>query len=112
MTNKGLAKKVDLQEFYVFLGCIFYMSCYQRIPDRELWWSARLIDMFNGAPFRLNAYMSRNRFREIVQALRYTADKDEPLFFIDWFHEVRQMIDSFNDHYEKRNRAAILVQLH
>ncbi len=28
MTNKGLAKKVDLREFYVFLGCIFYMLCY------------------------------------------------------------------------------------
>jgi hypothetical protein len=105
MINKGLAKKVDLREFYVFLGCIFYMSCYQGIPDRELWWSSRPIDMFNGAPFRLNAYMSRNRFHEIMQALRYT-DKVGPLFFIDRFHEVRQMIDSFNDHYEKRYRQS------
>jgi hypothetical protein len=64
MTNKGLAKKVDLQEFYVFLEGIFYMSCYQEIPDRELWWSARPIDMFNKAPFRINAYMSRNKFRK------------------------------------------------
>ena len=101
MTNKGLTKKVDLQEFYVFLGCIFYMLCYQGIPDRELWWSARPIDMFDGAPFRLNAYMSRNRFRKFMQALRYT-DKDEPLFFINWFHEVRQMIDFINDHYKNR----------
>jgi hypothetical protein len=82
MTNKGLAKTVDLQEFYVFLGCIFYMSCYQGIPDRELWWSLHPIDMFDGEPFRLNAYMSRNRFREIMQALRYT-DKDEPLLFVN-----------------------------
>mgnify|MGYP007027707777 FL=1 len=51
MTNKGLAKKVDLQEFYVFLGCIFFMSCYQGIPDRDLWWSTKPIDMFDGAPF-------------------------------------------------------------
>ena len=25
MTNKELSKKIDLQEFYVFLGCIFFM---------------------------------------------------------------------------------------
>ena len=101
MTNKGLAKKVNLQEFYVFLGCIFYMLCYQGIPDRELWWSSRPIDMFEGASFRLNAYMSRNRFHEIMRALHYM-DKEEPLFFMDRFHKVRQMIDAFNDHYEKR----------
>ena len=53
--------------------------------------------MFDGAPFRLNAYMSRNRFRKIMHALRYT-DKEEPLFFIDRFHDVRQMIDAFNKH--------------
>ena len=95
MTNKGLANKVDLKEFYVFLGCIFFMSCYQGIPDREMWWSTKPIDMFDGAPFRLNAYMSRNRFRDNMQALCYT-DKEEPLFFIDRFHDVHQMIDVFN----------------
>ena len=107
MTNKGLAKKVDLQEFYVFLGCIFFMSCYQGIPDREMWWSTKPIDMFDGAPFRLNAYMSRNRFREIMHALRYT-DKEEPLFFIDRFHDVRQMIDAFNKHYEREYQPSWL----
>jgi hypothetical protein len=81
MTNKGLAKKVSLQEFYVFLGCIFYMSCcYQEIPDRELWWSTKSIDMLEGGPFRLNAYMTCDRFHENMQALRYM-DKEEPLFY-------------------------------
>ena len=88
MTNKGLANKVDLKEFYVFLGCIFFMSCYQEIPDREMWWSTKPIDMFDGAPFQLNAYMSRTRFCDIMQALRYT-DKEEPLFFINKFYYVR-----------------------
>ncbi len=85
------------------MGCIFDMLCYQEIPNRELWWSSCPIDMFDGVSFRLNAYMSRNRFREIMQALWYT-DKAKPLFFIDQFHEVRQMIDSFNNHYENRYR--------
>ncbi len=98
MTNKDLSKKTTLQEFYVFLGCIFYMACYQGIPERELWWSTKPIDMFDGAPFHLNAFMTYSRFREILQAIRYT-DKAEPLFFLDKFHEVRQMIDVFNDHY-------------
>ena len=98
MTNKDLSKKTTLQEFYVFLGCIFYMACYQGIPERELWWSTKPINMFDGAPFRLNAFMTYSRFRYILQAIRYT-DKAEHLFFLNKFHEVRQMIDAFNDHY-------------
>ncbi len=81
--------------FYVFLGCIFYMACYHGISERELWWSAKPIDMFDSAPFHLNAFMTSPCFQEILQAIRYT-DKAETLFFIDKFHEVRQMIDAFN----------------
>jgi hypothetical protein len=74
------------------------MACYQGIPERELWWSTKPIDMFECTPFRLNAFMTYSRFQEILQAIRYT-DKAEPLFFLDKFHEVRQMIDAFIDHY-------------
>jgi len=35
-----------------------------------------------------------------MHTLRYT-DKEAPLFFLDCFHKVRQMIDAFNDHYSK-----------
>ena len=56
--------------------------------------------VFGGAPFRLNAYMSRSRFDQIMHTLRYT-DKEATLFFLDCFHEVRQMIDALNDHYSK-----------
>ena len=107
MTNKELSKKTTLQEFYVFLGCIFYMACYQGIPEREMWWSKKPIDMFNGAPFRLNSFMSHARFKEILQAIRYT-DKEEPLFFLDKFHEVRQMIDAFNNHYAMGHKPSWL----
>ncbi len=107
MTNKGFTKKTDLQEFYVFLGCIFFKACYEGIPDRDLWWSLKPIDLFDGAPFRLNAYMSLTRFKDIMKAIRCT-DKEEPLFFIDRFHEVRQMIDAFNEHYERGYRPSWL----
>jgi hypothetical protein len=43
MTNKELGKKTNLQEFYVFLGCIFFMACYDGVPNREMWWSTNPI---------------------------------------------------------------------
>jgi hypothetical protein len=82
MTNKELSKKMDLQELYVFLGCIFFMTCYEGIPDRDLWWLSKPIDMFEGAPFWLNEYMTGKRFNKIQAALQYT-DKEAPLFFLD-----------------------------
>ena len=56
--------------------------------------------MFEGAPFRLNQYMSGSRFGEITGALMYT-DKatPDPTNFIDRFHGVRQMLNAWNDHY-------------
>ncbi len=97
-TNKGLQNPMDLHNFYVFLGCIFFMSCYIGIKGRPAWWSSQQINMHDGAPFCLNGYMMRNRFEDIMSALKYT-DKEPPLTFVDRFHEVRRMIDGFNDHY-------------
>ena len=99
-TNKNLIQNINLQEFYVWLGCIFFMACYEGVPDRELWWSTKPIDMFDGAPFRLNAYMQKKRFLEITYMIQYT-DQTPPILFVDKFHEVRQMIYEFNKHYEQ-----------
>ncbi len=63
---------IDLHEFYVWLGCIFYMACFQGIGDCDGWWSSSPIDQFKGAPFRLNGYMSKTRFIDITGAVRYT----------------------------------------
>jgi hypothetical protein len=100
MTNKELSNKMSIQEFYVFLGCIFFVACYDGITNRDLWWSSKPVNMFDGAPFHINTYMTKNQFKEIIQSIHYT-DKVAPLFFVDHFHEVRQMIDAFNDHYVK-----------
>ncbi len=97
-TNKTLDKPMDLQEFYVWLGCIFSMSCFQGIEDRDLWWSSKPVDLFEGAPFCLNEYCSKGQFNDIMTAICYTS-KDAPLMFVDRFHKVREMIDAFNDHY-------------
>jgi hypothetical protein len=104
-TNQNLGTPINLQEFYVWLGCIFYMAFFQGIGDRDQWWSSAPIDQFKGAPFRLNVYMSKTRFTDITGAIRYM-DKTEPLLFVDMFHEVRQMIEAFNEHYEREYSPA------
>ncbi len=99
-TNKNLIQNINLQKFSIWLGCIFFMACYEGVPDRELWWSTKPIDMFDGAPFRLNAYMQKKRFLKISYMIQYT-DQTPPILFVDKFHEVRQMVYKFNKHYEQ-----------
>ncbi len=75
------------------------MACFNGIEDRELWWLTKPLDMFSGAPFWFNGFMTYSRFRKIMSAIRYTDKPTMPLLFNDPFHEVRQMIDAFNDYY-------------
>ena len=97
-TNKVLQKPMDLQEFYVWLGCMFFMLCYIGIDNRKDWWLTNPINMNNGAPFCLNKFITRNRFEQIMLVLKYT-NKEPHSTFIDWFYVVHQMIDAFNKHY-------------
>ncbi|KAL7537206.1 hypothetical protein ACHAXR_007655, partial [Thalassiosira sp. AJA248-18] len=58
-TNKEIeGGPLTLQGFYVHLGCHFFMACFEGISDRRLWWSSKPISIKEGAPFRLNEYMS------------------------------------------------------
>ena len=63
-----------------------------------MWWLEKTIDMFERATFSLSEYMSGRRFQNIGTAIYYT--NIESPAFLDWFHDVRQMIEAFNDHYE------------
>ncbi len=71
-TNRHLGTPINLHKFYVWLGCIFYMACFQGIGDRDERWSSAPINKFKGAPFRLNLFMSKKRFINITGALQYT----------------------------------------
>ena len=53
--------------------------------------------MFDGAPFHLTEFMSLSRFKDITSALRYTNTPPPP--FQDKFHDVRLMLQIFNEHY-------------
>ena len=54
--------------------------------------------MFEGAPFRLTHYMSRDCFEEILSAFSYT-NKCPPQM-LDKFWEIRELIDPWNDNME------------
>ncbi|KAL3786425.1 hypothetical protein ACHAWO_007977 [Cyclotella atomus] len=87
-THQG--PKLTISEFYKWLGCQFYMACYEGISDRTLWWSSKKVDMFDTLPPG-----------DITGALRLT-DRPYPTDFLDRFHEVRQCIEAFNDHYSEK----------
>jgi hypothetical protein len=58
-TNEEIeGESLTLREFYVFLGCRFFMAYFEGISDRRLWWSSKPILMETGAPYRLQEYMS------------------------------------------------------
>eukprot|EP00980_Cylindrotheca_fusiformis_P024084 scaffold11524_cov91-Cylindrotheca_fusiformis.AAC.3 len=80
-------------EFLRWLGIWFLMATIQG-PQRRDFWSTAKVDIFEGAPFRVNEWMSRNRFEAILGALKYT--RSAPPAYQDKFHEVRDMIDAWN----------------
>ena len=63
-----------------------------------MWWYEKPINMFEGAPFRLSEYMSGRRLQNVGAAIRYT--NIESPAFLDLFHNVRQMINAFNENYD------------
>jgi len=69
-TNKEIDREdLTLSEFYVYLGCHFFMACFEGISDQRLWWSSKPISIEEGAPFRLHEYMSLRRFNAITAAV-------------------------------------------
>ena len=66
-TNKHLAHRdVDFSEFLRFVGCWFYMACFEGVVYRCMWWSNTEVNMFEGAPGRLTKSMSLDRFEDIL----------------------------------------------
>ena len=97
-TNEDISgEEINLKEFYVYLGCHFFMSCFEGISDRRLWWSPKPVSSQEGAPFWMQKYMALQQFIQITSDMRF---KNKPsTSFLDRFHDVRQMINNFNAHY-------------
>ena len=96
--NQSMNNPVSYGEFLCWIGLWILMSTVDG-SDRRSFWSSKDINMFDGAPFRLTHYMSRNRFEEILSAISYT-NKCPPQM-LDKFWEIRELIDAWNDNMEE-----------
>ena len=99
-TNAHLpGEPLTLKEFYVWLGCRFFMACFVGEFDSRAWWSKSPVSLWEGAPHRLRPFIELDRFEAIGRELRLT--KKEPPTFLDRFYGMRELQDAFNNHYEE-----------
>ena len=94
-TNAHLSDALSWEEFLRFLGLIFLMATSQGSARRE-YWANDAPQMFSGAPFRLQNFVSRRRFEMILKHLTFTLEP--PPRFKHPFHEVNKLIQAFNSH--------------
>ena len=86
----------DLLTYGKLVKCIGLWVLMSTVDGSDQWsfWSIRDINIFQGAPFRLTEFMSRNRFENILNNLVYNSV--DPPVFRDCFWEVRWMISCWN----------------
>ena len=82
-TTKKMKKPLLIGEFTRWLGIVLLMSTVQGCHRRDFW-SIAEIDAFDGAPYRFNCWMARDRFEEIMSNLTLT-NIDYPAYK-DGFH--------------------------
>lgn len=92
-SNKNLHNPMDYGEFLRFLGLWFVMATTEGCERRDFW-SGKVVDMFEGAPYRFNNLMERTRFDDILAALRFTNIESTTT---DRFHEIRQLQKEWNE---------------
>jgi Transposase IS4 len=85
---------ISYGEFLRFLGVFFLVGTIEG-PDRRQFFASEDVNVFTGAPFRVRAFMSRNRFEDILYSLEYTL-RDPPTTYNDRFFYVRDLIDAWN----------------
>lgn len=90
-TNKSLDDPMDYPDFLMFVGIWFLMATIEGCHRRD-YWSTKPVDRFEGAPFRVNDLMSRERFDDILKNLKYVPAIDPS----DKFREVRGIIEAWN----------------
>ena len=98
--NKNISgDPITYGELLKWIGLWVLMSTVDG-SDRRSFWSTCDIDIFHGGPFRLTAFMSRNRFENMLNNLVYNAVN--PPDFRDRFWEVRWMISCWNENMSKQ----------
>ncbi len=98
-TNKELKQGVlTYGEFLRWLGLWFLMATIQG-PERADFWKLTEVDVHDGAPFRLNSLMTKNRFDEILHALTFTNIQAPD--YKDRFHHIRQLVIAWNENIQQ-----------
>jgi hypothetical protein len=87
---------VSWGEFLRWLG-LWHLMASDFGSSRRDYWSVDVTDRFDGAHFRLDDLMSRNRFEAIMQAIKLT-NKPSPPPYKDRFWEIRDLVAAFNGH--------------
>jgi len=91
--NKRLQVQTDWGEFLVFVGAWFLLATSEG-AKRHDYWSSLDVSPFVGAPFRLNAFMARDRFDNLLSSLVFTNDK--PPSYKDPFFPIEQLVCAWN----------------
>ena len=94
INKKIVGDAVSYGEFLRWIGLWLMMATIQG-PQRSEFWSIAPVSLFDGAPFRLNNFMSRSRFDAILFCLKFTSSPP-PTTYRDKFWEIREMLEAWN----------------
>jgi hypothetical protein len=96
-THTTLSKALARDEIVCFI-CLLFILCARNTQtmSRQDLWSQDPPDIFSGAPFRLNYFMSRRRFELILKQLKFTTK--EPPAIKTPFYKVNNLIQGWNKH--------------
>ena len=95
-TKNGSEGEMTWGEFVRYIGLWLLISTVAYGGDCRSYFSNNPVSPWKGAPWRLGAYMTGWKFERITSSLRLT-DTPTPSYR-DKFHEVRGLIDAWNEH--------------
>ena len=104
MVNAGLQEDskptLSYGEWLRWIGVWFLLATTDGSPKRRCFWESTAPSRFDGAPFRVNDLMSRDRFEAILYAVKLT-DKQPPAQK-DCFWEVWDLIAAWKRNMEEQ----------
>ena len=105
--NEILKKPLTYGEFLRWLGVWLLIASEVGWSRHDYWKTTGQEDPFDGPMMRMNEFMSRDRFDNILNALTFTDQK--PPSYNDKFWEVRQLIDAWNKNMDITYRSSSFV---
>ena len=88
-TNENLEAEVlevTMGELLRFIGIWLFLATAEGFPRRD-YFSKQPVHFLYGAPYRVNMWMSQNRFETILKSLKFTTASPPP--FKDPFWQIR-----------------------